>query len=132
MFPHRPQDSSSCFRTPGLPQYPWMDSSRVRALIVWEPEAAGETELWSEIAGYSIREAPGSRMSQSGRTEGLDFPALQMQDVTFPARHIQTHEPGTDRSVYTIYTYIGTHIHTLIFLQTLTCRFSHLLTHAYS
>ena len=75
---------------------------------------------------------PREHMSQSGRTEGLDFPALQMQDVTFPARHIQTHEPGTDRSAYTIYTYIGTHIHTLIFLQTLTYRFSHLLAHASS
>ena len=89
----------------------------MRALIVWEPEAAGETELWSEIAGYSVREAPGSRMSQSGRTEGFDFPALQMQDVTFPARHIQTHEPGTDRSGYTIYTYIRTHMLLLLLLS---------------
>lgn len=55
-----PLNSSSCFRTPGVPQQLWMDSSRVRALIVWEPEAAGETELWSEIAGYSVREAQGA------------------------------------------------------------------------
>lgn len=48
----------------------------MRTLIVWEPEAAGEVELWHEIARYSIRGAPGSRMSQSGRTEGLDSPVV--------------------------------------------------------
>ena len=31
--PQCPLNSSSCFRTPSLPQQPWMDSSRVRALI---------------------------------------------------------------------------------------------------
>ena len=41
---------------------------------IWEPEAAGEVELWNEIAGYSIRGAPGSRMSQSDRTKGLNSP----------------------------------------------------------
>ena len=46
----------------------------VRTLMAWEPEAAGELELWSEIGGYSVRGVPGSRMSQFGRTEGLDSP----------------------------------------------------------
>ena len=41
---------------------------------IWEPEAAGEVELWSEIWGYSIRGAPGSRMSQFDRTKGLNSP----------------------------------------------------------
>ena len=41
---------------------------------IWEPEAAGEMELWNEIGGYSIRGAPGSRMSQFDRTKGLNSP----------------------------------------------------------
>ena len=90
--------------------------------------SCSETGLWSEIGGHSVREAPGSRMSQSGRTEGLDFPAWQMQDITFPARHIQPHEPG----MCTPYILIHEHIHILIFLQTRTYRFLHLLAHAYS
>ena len=67
-----------------------MDSSRVRTLIIWEPEAAGEVELWSEIAGYSIRGAPGSRMSQSGGTEGLDSPAASELLLCTLMRHVHS------------------------------------------
>ena len=93
--------------------------------------SCSEMGLWSEIGGYSVREAPGSRMSQSGRTEGLDFPAWQMQDITSQPgtfRHMSQEQTG----MCTPYILIHEHIHILIFLQTHTYRFSHLLAHAYS